>query len=120
MAKMLIVDDSAFARHMLRVVAESGGHEVIGVAADGDQALTLYKSLNPELVTLDWMMPGKSGEVVLMEILQHDLNAKVIMITGWANDTIEDKVMQAGAKAFLEKPDMKKNLVKLINEVMSN
>ena len=115
---MLIVDDSALARHLLRVIAESGGHDVVGIAGDGEQALTLYKSLHLELVTLDWMMPGKSGEVVLKEIMQHDPSARVIMITGSANNTIEERVMQAGAKAFLEKPHLKRDLLKVIDQVM--
>ncbi len=118
MAKILIVDDSAFARNMLRMVVESGGHEVVGRAGDGEQALKLFKSLKPELVTLDSLMPNKSGEVVLKEIMQHDPRARVIMITGWANNTIEEIVMQAGAKAFLEKPNVKKDLVKVIDQVM--
>ncbi len=120
MASVLIVDDSAFARHLIRVVAETGGHEVVGVASNGDQALSLYKDLHPELVTLDWMMPGKSGEVVLNEILRGDPDARVIMITGWANDSIEGRVMKAGAKAFLEKPNVKKALLEKIDTAMAS
>ncbi len=61
MPKILIVDDSAFARNMLRICVEKGGHEVVGLAIDGEQALKLFKSLNPEIVILDYLMPDTDG-----------------------------------------------------------
>ena len=118
MAKILIVDDSPFTRHLLGVIVKMGGHEVVGNAEDGGQALELFKSLRPELVTLDWLMPSKSGEVILKKIIQLDPNAKVIMITGWANKSIEGRVLEAGAKAFLEKSNAQKDLLTIIDQVM--
>jgi len=118
MAKILIVDDSSFARHMLGVIVKMGGHEVVGQAGDGKKGLALFKSLNPDLVTLDWLMPSKSGEAVLKKIIQHDPSAKVIMVTGWATSVIEERVLQAGAKAFLEKPNVQRDLLKVIDQVL--
>ena len=118
MAKILIVDDSAFTRHLLGMIVKMGGHEVVGSAEDGKQAIQLYKSLRPDLVTLDWLMPSKSGEAVLKKILKMDPGAKVIMITGWANRSIEGRVLTAGAKAFLEKSDVQKNLLRVVEEVL--
>ncbi len=65
MAKILIVDDSPLTRHLLSVIVKMGGHEVVGVAEDGREAFEQYKALRPDIVTLDWMMPSKSGEAVL-------------------------------------------------------
>ena len=90
MAKILIADDSAFARNSLRMIVESGGHEVVGRAGDGEQALRLFKSLHPEIVTLDSLMPNKSGEAVLKEIVRQDPSARVIMISGTGDRTIEE------------------------------
>jgi two-component system chemotaxis response regulator CheY len=118
MAKVLIVDDSLFTRNLLGVMIKMGGHEVAGVAEDGKQALEMFRSLQPELVTLDWMMPNKSGEAVLKKIIMLDPDAKVIMITGWANKSIEDRVLAAGAKAFLEKSNVQKDLLNVIDQVM--
>jgi len=118
MAKILIVDDSPFTRHLLGVIVKMGGHEVIGNAEDGKQALELFKSLRPELVTLDWLMPSKSGETVLKKMIHLDPDAKVIMITGWANKSIEGRVLEAGAKAFLEKSNAQKDLLTIIEQVM--
>ena len=120
MAKILIVDDSAFARNSLRVIVESGGHAVVGRARNAEQALTLFKSLSPELVLLDYLMAGKSGEVVLKEIIQHKPGARVIMVSGSGDYTIEERALQNGAKAFLEKPNMKRDLLKVIDQVMES
>jgi two-component system chemotaxis response regulator CheY len=118
MAKVLIVDDSSFTRHLLGVIVKMGGHEVAGVAEDGEQALKLFRSLRPDLVTLDWLMPSKSGEAVLKKIMMLDPDAKVIMITGWANKSIEGRVLAAGAKAFLEKSNVQRDLLNVIDQVM--
>lgn len=118
MSKILIVDDSSLTRHLLGMIVKMGGHEVVGVAEDGRQALELYESLRPDLVTLDWMMPNKSGEAVLKKILQLDSDAKVIMITGWANKSVEGRVLKAGAKAFLEKSNVQKDLLHIVDQVL--
>lgn len=118
MAKVLIVDDSPFTRHLLGVIVKMGGHEVAGAAEDGKQALKMFRSLQPDLVTLDWLMPSKSGEAVLKKIIMLDPDAKVIMITGWANKSIEGRVLAAGAKAFLEKSNVQKDLLNVIDQVL--
>jgi len=120
MAKILIVDDSPFTRHLLGVIVKMGGHEVVGVAEDGKQAFEKYKTLRPDIVTLDWMMPSKSGEAVLKKIIQFHPYAKAIMITGWANKSIEKRVLEAGAKAFLEKSSVQKDLLQVIEKVMED
>ena len=118
MAKILIVDDSAFARARLKLLFESGGHEVVGDAGDGEQALALFKNLQPELVTLDYLMADKSGEAVLKEIIQHDPSARVIIISGSSDNTIEERVLQAGAKVFVEKFNKQSDTLKVIDRVM--
>ena len=118
MTSILIVDDSAFARNNLRMLVESAGHEIVGLAEDGEQALDLFKRLKPDLVLLDYLMEGKSGKEVLKEILQHDSKAKVIMVSGLGDDTIEEKVLAAGAKIFVRKHHAQMNISKIIDQVM--
>lgn len=118
MATILIVDDSPFTRHLLGMIVKMGGHEVIGVAEDGKEAFEKYKALRPDIVTLDWMMPSKSGEAVLKKIMQFHPYAKAIMITGWANKSIEKRVLKAGAKAFLEKSNVQKELLQVLDKVL--
>ena len=118
MATILIVDDSPFTRHLLGMIVKMGGHEVIGVAEDGKEAFEKYKALRPDVVTLDWMMPSKSGEAVLKKIIQFHPYAKAIMITGWANQSIKKRVLQAGAKAFIEKSNVQKELLQVLEKVL--
>lgn len=119
MARILIVDDSAFARNSLKRMVEEGGHEVTGLAADGKQALQLFDSLQPELVTLDYMMTGEYGDEVLDKIIRLDPKAKVIMISGMGDITIQERVLKAGAKVFLEKPYESRDILQVINQVMA-
>ena len=118
MAKILIVDDSTFARARLKTLFERGGHEVVGAAGDGEEALELFNSLHPELVTLDHVMAGKSGETVLKEIIRQDPGAKVIMISGTDDSAIEERVLQAGAKVFIKKFNAQLDILKVIDRVM--
>ena len=119
MAKILIVDDSAFARNVLGMICEKGGHEVIGRAKDGESAVELFKSLHPELVTLDYLMKGKNGETILEEIIEHDPNARVVMISGSGDHTVEHRARQSGARDFVGKPFMQRDLLKVIDQVMA-
>lgn len=120
MAKILIVDDSAFARNVLGRIIEQGGHEVIGRAKDGESAVKLFKTLHPELVTLDYLMKGKDGETILEEIIEYDPKAKVVMISGSGDYTVEVKARETGAKDFVGKPFMQRDLLKVIDQVMAN
>ena len=118
MANILIVDDSAFARLTLGAIVESAGHEVIGFAENADQAMELYKSRQPELVLLDYLMPGRSGEEVLKEIMLDNPAAKVIMISGSGDLAIERKALEEGAKVFLRKPFNRDQILESIADVM--
>jgi two-component system chemotaxis response regulator CheY len=120
MAKILIVDDSSFARNNMRIIVEKGGHEIAGLAEDGEQAVSLYKNLNPDLVMLDYLMVGKSGMEVLKELIQHDPDAKIIMVSGLGDSTIEDDALEAGAKIFVRKPYAQKNILKIIDQIVRN
>jgi len=70
MAKILVVDDAAFMRLMLKNILESNGHEVVGEAADGVQSLAKYEQLKPDLVTMDIVMPQLDGIEATREIIQ--------------------------------------------------
>lgn len=119
MAKVLIVDDSAFARNVLGRIIEQGGHEVIGRAKDGESAVKLFKTLHPELVTLDYLMTGKDGEAILEEIIETDPSARVVMISGSGDYTVETRARKSGARDFVSKPFMQRDLLKVIDQVMA-
>ena len=77
--RILIVDDAAFMRMMIKDILVKNGFEVVGEAQDGVEAVEKYAELKPDLVTLDITMPEKDGLTALKEILSSDSDAKVIM-----------------------------------------
>ena len=104
MARVLVVDDAAFMRKLLTDALVAGGHEVVGEAGDGNEAVARYQQLQPELTTLDITMPEKDGLSALAEIMAIDPSAKVIMCSALGQ---EGKVLEAvklGAKDFVVKP----------------
>ncbi|MCP3739104.1 response regulator [Rossellomorea sp. BNER] len=102
--KILIVDDAAFMRMMIKDILVKNGYEVIGEAADGVQAVEKYKELNPDLVTMDITMPEKDGIAALKEIREFDSSAKVIMCSAMGQQAMVIDAIQAGAKDFIVKP----------------
>jgi two-component system chemotaxis response regulator CheY len=118
MARILIVDDSSFARNRLRIIFERAGHVIVGSAANGQQALSLFDELKPDVVTLDYLMAGKNGDEVLEDIMSHDPNARVIMVSGSGNHTIENRVLSAGAKLFVEKFNGQDEYLNAVDRVM--
>jgi two-component system chemotaxis response regulator CheY len=118
MAKVLIVDDSAFTRNLLGRLLQGAGHEIVGTAANGTEALSLYGQLQPDLVTLDYLMPDMNGEAVLGEILEQDPTARVIMISGSGDHSIEERALAKGASLFIDKPDVQRRIVGAIDQIL--
>jgi len=116
-AKILIVDDSSFARRRLQKILEHAGHEIVGSAKDGRQVLYMYEALNPDLVTLDYLMVGMNGDEVLRNLIQHDPDAKVIMVSGSGDNAIEGRVLDDGAKAFVEKLNGRADILRAVEQV---
>ena len=102
--KVLIVDDSADIRSLIRVILESKGHKVVGEAEDGEGALKAFTELRPEIVLLDIIMPGMSGVEVLGEIRKLDPEARVIMVTAVEQDRVNRRLMLFGAAGIIYKP----------------
>ncbi|MEN9938305.1 MAG: hypothetical protein RLZZ387_4884 [Chloroflexota bacterium] len=103
MAKILIVDDSATSRRMMRRILESGGHEVLE-ADDGLLALERYALERPGLVLLDLTMRGMHGLDVLSRLRELDAEVRVIVATADVQRPTRELVAQGGAKDFITKP----------------
>ncbi|MBW5447347.1 response regulator [Cohnella sp. CFH 77786] len=102
--RVMIVDDAAFMRMMLRRLLEGAGHEVVGEAADGNEAVAKYKRLNPDLVTMDITMPNKDGIAAVKEIRAEDPSAKILMISAMGQETMVRAAILSGAYDFVIKP----------------
>jgi two-component system, chemotaxis family, chemotaxis protein CheY len=104
MARVLVVDDAAFMRKVLGDALASGGHEVVGIAANGAEAVERYQELRPELTTLDITMPEKDGLAALAEIMAIDPAARVVMCSALGQETKVLESIKLGAKDFVVKP----------------
>ena len=118
MAKMLIVDDASFMRSSLKYIVESGGHKVIGMAQNGQEALKLYRKSRPDVVTLDVLMTGMDGFDALREITKEDPKAKVIMVTAVGNEDRQEEARKIGASGYIRKPFKQTDIVDEIQRVL--
>jgi two-component system chemotaxis response regulator CheY len=119
MARVLVVDDAAFMRKMLSDVLVGGGHEVVGEAGNGVEALTQYQALKPDLTTLDITMPEKDGLAALKEILNQEPTARVVMCSALGQEAKVLEAIKAGAKDFVVKPFQPDRVLDAIGKALS-
>ena len=101
--KVLIVDDEANIRFLLKMVVERAGMNLVGMAASGAAALTYYRRYQPDLVLMDIDMPMKNGMDALTELLQEHPEAHVIMMSSYVDEEVVKKCFQIGAINFILK-----------------
>lgn len=116
--RILIVDDAAFMRMMIKDILSKNGFEVVGEAQDGVEAVEKYKELTPDLVTLDITMPEMDGLSALKEIKQIDQDANVIMCSAMGQQAMVIDAIQAGAKDFIVKPFQAERVVEAIQKAL--
>lgn len=104
MAKVLIVDDAAFMRMMIKDILEKNGFEVVGEASNGIKAVELYKKERPDVVTMDITMPDMDGIEAVKQIKAFDPSAKIIMCSAMGQQSMVMDAIRAGAKDFIVKP----------------
>ena len=117
--RILIVDDAAFMRMMIKDILTKNGFEVVGEAADGAQAVSLYQELKPDLVTMDITMPEMDGITALKEIKAANPSAKVIMCSAMGQQAMVIDAIQAGARDFIVKPFQADRVIEAINKVLN-
>lgn len=101
---MLLVDDNALVRRLLREQLSARGElEVVGEAGDAAGAVELARELSPDLVVLDLSMPGSDGFVAIGDLLAAAPKTRVVVMSGFAAHEVADRVLAAGASAYLEK-----------------
>ncbi len=110
MSKVLIVDDSAFARSNIRRHLQDSGHTILE-AASGAAALQIAQEQQPDLVTLDLLMPGMSGSDTLKALKPICPAARYIVVTADIQFATRQELLEAGADAFLNKPVDKTQLL---------
>lgn len=116
--RILIVDDAAFMRMMLKDILSKNGYEVCGEAGNGKEAVDKYKELNPDLVTLDITMPEVDGLSALKNIKEYDKNATAIMCSAMGQQAMVIEAIQSGAKDFIVKPFQADRVLEAVKKVV--
>lgn len=104
MVRLLVVDDTLFMREKIKMIAKEIGLEVVGEAANGQEAILQYRKLQPDLVTMDITMPIMSGLEATKNIVAEFPKAKIIVITALGQQKIVVNALENGAVDFLTKP----------------
>ncbi|GAA0331890.1 chemotaxis protein CheY [Bacillus carboniphilus] len=115
---ILVVDDAAFMRMMIKDILTKNGFEVVAEAQDGAQAVEKYKEHQPDLVTMDITMPEMDGITALKEIKQLNPDAKVIMCSAMGQQAMVIDAIQAGAKDFIVKPFQADRVIEAIKKTL--
>ena len=102
--RILLVDDAAFMRMMLKDILTRNGYDVVGEAENGNIALTKYKELMPDLVLMDITMPECDGITALKNISKEDSKANVVMCSAMGQQAMVIEAIKNGAKDFIVKP----------------
>ena len=118
MAKILIVDDAAFMRMMIKDILTKNGYEVAGEAENGAIAVSKYSELKPDLVLMDITMPDMDGIQALKNIKASDAGAKVIMCSAMGQQAMVIESIQAGAKDFIVKPFQADLVIEAVKKVV--
>ena len=118
--RVMVVDDALFMRNMLKDIFVRAGHDVVAEAENGEIALELYQELKPDLVTMDIVMPRKSGIEALQDIMALDASACVVMVSALGQDSLVLEAVESGAKDFIVKPFKEEKVLEIVNRVTSN
>lgn len=102
--RVLIVDDAAFMRMMVKDILSKNGYEIVGEAENGVKAIEKFQELKPDLTTMDITMPEMDGITAVKEIKKLDPSAKVIMCSAMGQQAMVVEAIQAGARDFIVKP----------------
>lgn len=115
---ILVVDDAAFMRMMIKDILTKGGFDVLGEADNGARAIEKYNELNPDLVIMDITMPEVDGIQAVKEITKIDSSAKVVMCSAMGQQAMVIEAIQAGAKDFIVKPFQADRVIEAVKKAL--
>lgn len=117
--RILIVDDSRLTRAIIKNTLTGAGFDVVGEAENGRDAVTKFQALKPDMVTMDLIMPDVDGMQATKEILSKDAKARILVVTSLGQKLLEEDAMKTGAKGMIAKPFQPQELVKAVNDVLT-
>lgn len=116
--RILIVDDAAFMRMMIKDILVNNGYEIVGEANNGIKAVEMYKKERPDLVTMDITMPDMDGITAVKEIRKADPSARIIMCSALGQQSMVMDAIQAGARDFIVKPFQPDRVIEALKKVL--
>ena len=117
-ARVLVVDDAAFMRHMLKQILVGMGCEIVAEAADGEEGVAAYQTHQPDLVTMDLVMPKMGGLEALQRIKQESPDAKVVVISAIDQRQSLMEAVRYGAADYVVKPFDRERVVQAVGRVL--
>jgi two-component system chemotaxis response regulator CheY len=115
---VLICDDAIFMRTMIGDILTQAGFQIVGEAETGVQAVEKYRSLKPDLVTMDIVMPDMGGIDAVREIIKEDPGAKILMCSAMGQQALVIEAIQAGARDFVVKPFQPSRVLEAVQRVL--
>ncbi len=116
--RVLIVDDSIYMRSLIKTSLSEQGYEIVGEAQDGESAIDLAMELEPDLITLDNILPDMMGFDILKTLRDEGIQSKVVMVSAVGQDTVVNKGKELGALDYIVKPFTSEDLVAVVNKVL--
>lgn len=119
MSRVLIADDAAFMRTMIKSILTEAGYEVVGEAENGQVAVAKYEELRPDLTTMDITMPEMDGLSALKRIREVDPAARVVMCSAMGQQAMVIESIQAGARDFIVKPFRPDRVLEAVHKALA-
>lgn len=116
--KILVVDDSLYMRTVIKDALTSAGYEVVGMAANGESAIDMAFDLEPDVITLDNILPDMLGLDVLKTLKLENIKSKIIMVSAVGQQSVVDEGINAGAFSYIIKPFTTEQLVNTVQKAI--
>ncbi len=117
---VLIVDDIPYVRKTLKQILTNRGYKVVGEAENGDEAVRLYQEIQPDLVTMDLVMPKLNGVEATRLILKKNPDARIIILSAMMQENLVADAILAGAKDYIIKPFQTEEVLKVMDQACSD
>lgn len=114
---VLIVDDSMYMRSVIKDALEQSGYRVVGQASNGEEAIDMAFDLQPDIITLDNILPDMIGIDILKVYNEERLSSKVIMISAVGQESVIQEGLTLGAKAYIVKPFTSDQLLEAVKQL---
>jgi len=116
--RVLVVDDANFMRMIVKDTLMPNGFEIVGEATNGNEAVSKYNELKPDLVTMDITMKVKDGLEAAREILAADPNARIVMVTALGQEKMLLDAIALGVRDFVVKPFTKERIISAVEKAL--